>query len=290
MPNYLRHRGNQGTNAPNTDRGPSPYIWGDCPWLEMEADPNLGVRFFDDFTSFTLPGTQTSELSLGYNGWKVYNTGAGTVKTNASLDGTLTSGGIISMLADTAGDGSAIANQACPFVLSGLTTNSGKLWFEARIALTVVTTNNVQLFVGLGENSGYTLGAAKPLGDADAVASDVPFIGLNVTEDGLGVVRGVYADEAATWTAAASSVGTLSASTFAKVGMVYDPEDTTNCIQFFFNGVPSTSVISQSTLTGLTNLDVSPLGPVFATFADSAGTSTYAYMDWIRIAQRAPNS
>ncbi len=290
MPNYLDFRGNQGTNVPNTQRGPSPYLWGDCPWVEIQANPNLGYTFWDDFTGFTLPGTQTSELSLGVNGWKVYNTGAGNVKTNPSLDGTLTGGGIISMLCDTAGDASVIANQACPFVMSGLTSNSGKLWFEARIALTGIATNNVAVFIGLGENSGYTLGAAKPLADADGVATDVPFIGLNVTEDGVGVVRGVYADEAATWTVPAATVGTLAASTFAKVGMLYDPENSDATVQFFFNGVPSTSVVSNATLTALTNLDVSPLGPVFAMFADSAGTATYGYCDWIRIAQKAPNT
>jgi hypothetical protein len=36
------------------------------------------------------------------------------------------------------------------------------------------------------------------------------------------------------------------------------------------------------------DLDASPLGFVFAMFADSAGTATYGYCDWIRIAQLAP--
>lgn len=287
MPNYLRHRGNQGTNAPNTDRGPSPFLWGNCPVSEILHDPNLGVYFFDDFLSFTKPGTQTSELQLT-DKWKVYNTGSGQVITDASLGGTLTSGGMISMLADTAGDASAIASHSSPFVMTGLTSNSGPLWFEARVAQTGIATNNIQAFVGLGDNSAYTLGAAKPLGDANAVANDVPFIGLQQNEDGLGVYRGVYADEAATWTEVEDVVGTVAALTFAKLGMYYNPDDSTNCVQFYFNGVPAASVISKATLTGLTNLDAHPLGPVMATFADSAGTSTYFYCDWIRIAQLAP--
>lgn len=286
MNNYVTFRGTQGSNTPNTGRGMSPGLWGDCPLPEVILGNQDGVHFFDDFLDFGLPGTQTTEINLGR--YKVYNTGAGTIATNASLGGTLTSGGIISMLADTAGDGSAIATQASPFLLTGSTTNSGPMWLEARMAITGIATNNAQWFFGLGDNSAYTLGAAKPLGDANAVASDVPFLGLQVNEDGLGVVRGVYADEAATWTEVEDSVGTFAANTFAKVGLKYDPSNSTSCVQFYFNGIPASSVISAATLAGLTNMDAHPLGIVWAMFADSAGTSTYGYCDWIRACQLSP--
>lgn len=288
MTNLAKYAGNQASNVPNTGRGPSPFLWEDCPWHEIRTGFYGGVAFHDDFEAFPLPGTQTSELSLGHNGYKVYNTGSGNVKTNASLDGTETMGGIISMLCDTAGDASVIGTQSCPFLLSGSASTSGPLWFEARYAQTGIATNNVQVFLGLGESDSFTYGAAKPLGDANAVCTDGPFIGLQQNEDGLGVFRGVYADEAATWTEVEDVVGTVAASTFAKVGMKYDPEDSTECVKFFFNGVQAASVISRSTLTGLTHLDVSSLGLIFAMFADSAGTATYGYLDWWRCAQLAP--
>lgn len=268
----------------DTTRDPSPSIWRSCPTEFIEGGAGHFVK--DDFEVVSLPGTQTSEVAWGR--YKVYNTGAGTVKTNASLDGTETAGGIISMLCDTAGDQSSLATQSCPFYFSGSSSTSGKLWFEARIAVTGIATNNIQLFVGFTESDGYTLGAAKPLGDADAVASDGPILGFRMKEDALGVVDAGYADEAATLTNVVTGLGTFAASTWAKVGLIYDPAESANCIRFFWNGVQSSTVMSRSTLTGLTNLDVSTLGLTFATFADSAGTSTYAYMDWWRCYQLAP--
>jgi hypothetical protein len=268
--------------AADTSSDYSPNIWKSCPVEALKAGLG-GVLFEDDFLDVNLPGTQTSEVAFGR--YKAYNTGSGTVKTNASLDGTMTQGGIISMLCDTAGDASVFGMQATPFVLSGLTTNSGKMWFEARIAVTGIATNNIQMFLGLGQNDVFTFGAAKPLADANGVATDGPFFGFQMTEDGVGVVNASYADEAATWTNALAGLGTLAASTWAKPGFIYDPTDPINTIRFFWNGVQSSTVMSKATLTALTHLDASPLGLLFATFADSAGTSTYAYMDKWRCAQ-----
>lgn len=269
-------------NTADTSSDYSPGIWQSCPVEALKAGIG-GVIFEDDFLDTNLPGTQTSEVAFGR--YKAYNTGSGTVKANSSLDGTLTAGGVVSILCDTAGDAGVFGTQATPFVISGLTSNSGKLWFEARIAVTGIATNNIQLFLGFGQNDAFTYGAAKPLGDANAVATDGPFLGFQMTEDGLGVVNASYADEAATWTNAVAGLGTLAASTWAKVGMIYDPSNSTSCLRFFWNGVPSSTVVSKSTLTGLTHLDASPLGLLFATFADSAGTSTYAYLDKWRCAQ-----
>lgn len=282
MTNFFRYA----KNTADTTVEPSGAIWQSCPVEAVDAGAVAGVHIWDNFERVTLPGTQTSEVTFGL--YKAYNTGNGTVITNSSLDGTQTMGGILSMLCDTDGDASAFGTHSCPFRFSGSASTSGKLWFEARIAVTGIATNNIQLFVGFGENNGYTFGAAKPLANANAVANDVPFIGLQMNEDGVGVVRGVYTDEATSWTEVEDNVGTLAASTWAKVGLIYNPDDATNCVKFYFNGVPAASVLSRSTLTGLTNLDASPMGLLFAAFADSAGTSTYAYMDWWKCVQLNP--
>jgi hypothetical protein len=282
MPNYVRHRGNQGANVPNTGRGPSPYLWGDCPWIEMESDPNLGVKFFDDFVDFGLPGTQTTQINLGR--YKVYNTGAGVIETKNGFPSTEISGGVIAMLCDTAGDQSVIGTTAIPYLLNN---TAGKLWFEARVAVTGIATNNVQLFLGLGENQAMTFGAAQPLADADAAQTTGGLIGFNMTEDGLGVINSSYEDRSATWTNVQAGVGTFAAHTWKKLGMIYDPEDSTSAVKFYVDGVEQTSVISAATLAALTHIDAKGLGFVFAMFADSAGTSTYGYLDWVRIAQLA---
>lgn len=277
-------------NSADTNKGRSPSLWqaiGGCPYDSVKAGLTPGVIQEDDFENFSLPGTQTSEVAVGR--YKAYNTGAGTVKANQTFGSTVTAGGIVSMLCDSDGDASVFGTQACPFLLSGLTSNSGKLWFEARIAVTGIATNNIQTFIGLGQNDAFTFGAAKPLGNADAVANDAPFIGFQMTEDGLGVQNFAYADKATSWTNVAAGIGTLAALTWAKVGFTYDPNNDTNCIVPYFNGVPSTSVISRATLTGLTYMDVSALGFVMASFADSAGTSTYFYIDEFHAVQLDPS-
>lgn len=267
----------------SSDRGPSPIIWGDCPWRDIQDGTVNGVSFFDDFLDFGIPGTQTSEINLGR--YKVYNTGSGTVITNSMPQGTAANrnGGIISMLCDTAGDQSVIGTHASPFYLT--TTLTGKLWFEARIATTGIATNNSQIFVGLANNAEVTFGAAIPLADADATGAAVNAIGFTRLEDGLGVLNASYTDEATTWTHAQTSVGAIAAETFVKVGFVFDGKESTNCVQFYVDGVRGSSPISKATLLALTHLDVSGLGPCFAQFADSAGTANYAYLDWWRVAQ-----
>lgn len=270
----------------DTQRGPSAGLWGDCPdglkpWLGL-VDPSAGYADGDDFMAFGLPGTQTSEINLGK--YKVYNTGAGTVKTNSMPNGTATAqlGGIISMLCDTAGDQSVIGTHSCPFSLNA---SAGKMWFEARIASTGVATNRSQIFVGLGNNVDVTFGAAIPLADADATGTAVALAGWTALEDGTTVLNTSYTDEAAVWTHVQTSAGVLAADTWIKLGMLYVPGATSDALRFYVNGVRTTTSVTAAALAALTHLDASGLGFCFAQFADSSGTSNYAYCDWWYAAQ-----
>lgn len=266
----------------DTTRGPSASLWGDCKFNEIQADPNLGVAVHDDFNDFGLPGTQTSEINLGR--YKVYNTGSGTVAIKPGFPTTHAPGGIIAMLCDTAGDQSVIGTHQVPILLNN---TAGKAWFEARVAVTGIATDNAQIFIGLGENSAMTFGAAQPLADADAGQTTGGFIGLRVKEDGVGVVDSCYQDRSATVTNVQAGVGTFAAHTWKKLGMKYDPNNSAEAVTFYVDGVKQTSVLTATQLAAFTYLDVNGLGPVFAMFADSAGTSTYGYMDWWRWAQYA---
>ncbi len=267
----------------NSGRGPSPAIWGDLP-PDIVWDPNKGIHFFDDFLDASLPGTQTTQIAWGR--YKVYNTGTGGAKVipHSGFPTTGAYGGFLRALADTAGDQFALGTQAIPFLLNN---TAGKLRFEARIGITGIATNNLHLFVGLGENIAMTYGAAQPLADADATQTTGGLIGFNILEDGVGVLNTAYADRAAVWTQAQAGVGTMVAHTWKKVGMIYDPNSTLEALTFYVDGVKQTGVVTAAALAALTYLDVNGLGLCFAGFADSAGTSTYAYLDWWRCAQEA---
>lgn len=265
-------------------RDPSPAIWADCPVIGIREGSVNGFYFEDDFTDFGLPGTQTTEINLGR--YKVYNTGSGVVATDAMPHSTTpgNAGGIISMLCDTAGDQSVIGTHASPFLLT--TTQSGKLWFEARVATTSILTNMGQWFVGLCENAVVTFGAATPLADANATAATPAMIGFNRLEDGLAVLNTSYADHASSWTdIQASANTTLAADTWIKLGMKVDFSNAQRCVKFFVDNVECSTAMTRAALLATTHLDAKGLGPCMAFFADSAGTACYTYLDWWRCYQ-----
>lgn len=265
----------------DTSRGPSGSIWATCPFDKAISDPAIGIGFFDDMLDWPLPGTQTTEVTLGR--YKVVSPASGVWETINAVPTTAEAGGIVRGLADTDGDQIAFGTQASPFLLNS--RPGGKLYFEARVAMTGIATNNGQLFVGLGENSAMTYGAAQPLGNADAGNTTGAMLGFRVLEDGLGVLVTSYQDRSATWTAVQTTSTAMAANTFIKLGFVYDPFDSTNALTFFINGIRQSTVVSQATITAFTNLDVKGLGPCIAFYADSAGTTNYIYCDWIRAFQ-----
>lgn len=272
------------TGVDDTDRWPSPIIWG--AYEEELARPGRSVQLWDDFDN--VPVTPTISSQAGYGGkFKAYNTGSGTVAGVTSFNSTETGGGILGINTDTAGDQGVIAQVANPFRLSGLA--SGKpLMFEVRMAITQIVTNDAQYFVGLGETDAMTIGAAVPLADANACSNTGAMIGFQREEDGLGVLKTVYADRATSWTAIDSTAGTVAALTWTKLGMLWTPDKVNrngDNLSFFQDGVLLDTGLTNAEIAALTNLDANNLGFIAAIFADSAGTSSYLYLDWVRVAQ-----
>lgn len=273
-----------GSLSSNTNRSHSPSVFRGIDLHGIRLGTVPGFYVDDDFVDFGLPGTQTTEINLGR--YKVYNTGAAKVQSANGFPTTHVAGGVISILCDTAGDQGVIGTHASPFLLN---SSAGKLGFEARFAMTGIATNNAQVYLGLSETVAMTFGAAVPLADADALGTTGGNIGFNILEDGLGVLNASYADRAAAWTNVEASVGTMAAHTWKKLGMRYDPADTLRAVRFYVDGVECANAISAATLAALTYLDVNGLGLCFAMFADSAGTSTYGYLDWWKCYQQMPN-
>ena len=284
----------QNSTTANTSRRPSPAIWTDCPWEEINDPRSImdGITFFDDFVDglevgFATGALQTTSGALGR--YKAYSATAGVWGPNNMPSSTTASifGGVISGLCDTDGDAMAIGTYSCPFLLT--TTQNSKLWFEARIATTSILTNMGQLFVRLGENqvlgvTGFT--ASVPLANADTNATTLAMLGFQRQEDGLGVLNTVYADHASPFTnVQASANTTLAANTWIKLGMKVDMANSDRCVRFFVDNVECTSAITKAVLLATTFLDVSGLGPLLAFYADSAGTADYVFLDWWRVAQ-----
>lgn len=279
----------------NTTRYPSPDIWGDCPWNDMEEACQeaghplgyFGTRFWDDFNDFPLIGTQTTQIAHGR--YKVFNTGAGTVRGVSTVNSVEMAGGYVASNLDTDNDSFTLAHSYPSFLLSGLTTNSGKLWFECRLAFTPAATNGLGWFVGLAEVEQWTAATGVPFNGSDAITNSASAIGFRKPEDDTTTADTVYSDRATSFTAIGDAdITGLAAYTFVKLGFVYDPERSADCIRFYKDNQQLTNVVSRTTLTGLTNLDANALGFIWSGVADTAGTSSEMYLDWVRIAQAAP--
>ena len=278
-----RLRGNLA--AANTVRSKSPNIWGDCPWTVLREGARNGMAFYDDFADFPLTGTQTTQIAHGK--YKVFATTGSSITRVSAVNSVETIGGALSATIDTDNDSASIAQAYPSYLLSGLNSNSGKLWFECCYAQNSIATNMAGVFIGLAEVEQWTLATGVPFNGGDAITNSASAIGFRIEEDGLGVIDTVYSDRATSFTNigdAASSLG--AANTFVKLGMKYDPNDREGkAVRFYKDNLELADSLSVSTLQGLTNLDANALGLLWATVGDSGGTSFASYMKWWSVAQ-----
>ena len=280
----VRHKLNRSSD---TSRLPSPAVWGDFPWLAIQAGELNGVLFADDFADFPLVGTQTTQINHGR--YKLYAASGCSIAPVSAVNSVELGGGALAINTDTDNDEASIAQSYPGFLLTGLNSNSGKLCFECCYAQKSVATNMASTFIGLAETELFTLGSNVPHNSGDAIDASGALIGFRIEEDGLGVVDTVYSDRATSFTNVGDTEGgTLVAYTFKKLGFVYDPEKSSNCITFFADNVELSTKLSRSTLTGLTNLDANALGLLWSVAADSAGTSFSGYLKWWRCGQLLP--
>ena len=255
--------------------------------LELLEDPTKGIYFHDDFNFFPLKGTQTTEI--GFDKYKVFATSGSAVDSVSAVNSVEVPGGLLRLGCDTDDESASIAQAYPSFLMTGLASNSGKLWFECRIALSSIAVSTIGFFIGLGETELFTLATGVPFNAGDAITNGGSLIGFRKLEDGLGVVDTAYSDRATSFTNIGDDATTISAAnTFVKLGMVYDPKETTNCVRFFADNRELTTKFSKTALQALTNLDANALGLICAIIADASGTSTKLYMDWWRCAQLIP--
>jgi hypothetical protein len=277
----------QNLSSAITDALPSPTIWASCPWDDIKHGVTRGIAYHDDFDDLPLAPTLTTQIAFG--NYKAFaNTGC-TIKGVSSVNSISCPGGVLEIAIDTDDDSVSIAHAYNSLIMSGLTTNSGKLWFEARVCYSPVTTNGIGWFLGLAETSLWTLANGVPFNAGDAITNSAAAIGFRKPEDDTTTADTVYSDRATSFTAIGDAdLTSMAAFTWAKLGFVYDPLETTNCITFYKDNVALSNKLSKSTLTGLTNLDAGTLGLLLAVVADSSGTSGKFYMDWWRVAQVQP--
>jgi len=264
MTNYIQYR-----DASDTTVGPSPIIWGTCPWVEIKAQAAQGAggfAFHDDFSHTSVVNGDVYQM-LGDNA---------PVKVVDTLDGRLavTTGG-------TDNDQSMMAGTVDLAHISDAAGEKQKLWFEARWKLNTIT--DVGIFVGLAAEADVAVNfLADADGDLVASADAIGFHVLTATPTAVGTT---YQKGSATKQALETGVHTLVADTYVKTGFVYDPDrDDDNQITFFVNGAPQATKVTATNIATATFPDSVNL-TLMATAKTGEGTTKTVTMDWWRIAQ-----
>lgn len=270
-----------------TGRQESPAIWGDCPWTSLRDGSVNGVAFYDDFSDFPLIATQTTQINHGR--YKLFSGSSGSIAPVDAVNSVQTPGNALAVTLNGDNTAGSIALSYSPFALTGLASNTGKLWFEACVGISTILTNTIGFFLGLGEADAFTLSATVPFNAASAsISNSGSLIGFFKGEDELGAINTAYTDRATSFTNIGDDEASIAAYTFTRLGMVYDPGNGSACITFYQNNDKLTSVMTSTTLTGLTNLDANNVAPMLAVIGDSSASTGAVYLKWWKCAQLLP--
>lgn len=258
--------------------------------LLLEKTQRAGVYFFDDFSDMPLIGTQTTQI--GFGKYKVFATSGESIAPLSTVNSVeLGYGGLSANLAND-NESASLAQSYPTLMLSGNTSDSGKLWFECRVACNTLLTATQGFFIGLAETNLFTLATGVPFNASSEVTTNGgSVLGFRKSETGLGVVQSCYNDRATSFTAVNATLGTIAAAyTFMKLGFIYDPYRTTDQIRFFVDGVQDATFISKTTLQATTNLKAHALGLMFANIAAASVSTGKNFLQWWRYAQLAAGS
>lgn len=305
--------------AASTRRGPSAAIWSDCPWLQIQEDPSLGMAFFDDFISCGTASASGAAYAGTVGNWSAYLYQGGTIG-DAQKEG-----GVVKLASDGDNEGVALLQQAGAFriVTTSTLALNRKMWFEARVAKSSVATAHLSAFVGLMAptlSSGLPA-AAQPLTTTDdTVMTAGDTFGFNLagttstrggpTEVGTSfcLASGTINYPTGTTTLMANTGQTvLAADTYVKLGWVFDPDGPIGTVtvatarqtvgtlrrklvRFFVNGLENPTFLSSDDVQNATATQAFPTAfmcPVIAMMNMASQSSDYLAADWLRIAQLA---
>lgn len=239
------------TNYAGQDHAGLSYnLWHDCPIEEINADPGVGYGFIDDFSRWGAAALPAITTAIKLNGYTCFGGATGTLTNGEAL------GGGLKVLTSASNEATVV--QADP--IFNLTKYGQPLWFEARILVSTITTNLLGFFVGLMDGTAGS--PTVPLTDASALA-DVNLVGFHKPEANTTAYDFSYKADGVTAVEVLSDQGTLSLTTYVKLGMKYDPKDAYKLKVFIDNvELGTTKVLPDATGTDFP-ADVN-MGPVLA--------------------------
>lgn len=267
--------------SPDTTRSLSQNVWkyGEgCPSNdELQNGPRTGIMIYDDFTNggvVTSPSTEAALVGIPYSG---FGSSGGTI-THADA-----TGGALVLTEATDNEGNAIKAESHPFKISSLL---GDLYFEARVKVSLVTDDLINMFVGLMDTTALSVNV--PLSSANPpVLTGCNFVGFFLKEADAGAITSSYIADGVTPVTVQTGLATLVADTYIKLGMVFQRNYRglgSARIAWFVNGTEqsTTKIVPNDTGTDFP-ADVR-LSPVFGQHLGGS-QSTLSTIDWWKCVQ-----
>lgn len=260
----------------NSDRGPSPAVWGR---IRECIDPNDAYEIFDDFLNFN--GTVTTNVgdySGQAGGYRSYEDSGGSI-TNLATE----VGGVIRITTDnTDNDEMWLQPGSATSVFGKISDTAGDdklLIFEARVRLGQTATGNA--FIGLTEEG---LAAADTITDAGAWA-DKDAIGFLILEDDSDGIDFIYKKAGQTLQTKIAVAQAVTADTWYKLAFMYDPNQVdAKKITVFVDGVDEGTYVTATDIAAATFPDGEELQPLFG-IKNSSGAVNKLDVDWYRVYQ-----
>jgi hypothetical protein len=253
----------------NTDRQPSPSMWGDCPVEDIISQQRDGYHWWEDFLFGPLVAAG-AETAIGAY-YKGFASTGGLVASGDEV------GGTVVFSSDGDDEGASLGSRNFPFQISN---SHGKLWFEIRLKTSTIEDTKHGFFVGLIDSS--ALSATVPIA-ADGTLADENVVGFHRLEgDGDKIDTRYKADGVAAVTVGTDAI-TLVADTYVKLGMKYDPSD--RKLRFYKNGMELADAKSIPAASGTDFPNDVRLGLVIAMLNATATAPGNLEVDWVRIAQ-----
>lgn len=218
-------KNNLGSADAATNRRKSPGVWGDCPLEAIRNGRIPGIIFEDEFVHgglITSPTTSAALVGLPYSGFG--DTGS-TITYADEL------GGAIKLLSDgTDNDATQLFSLSHCFQ-AGLT--KGRMWFEARIKPSNITSTGLGWFVGLADATAKT--TAVVLTATASALADLNLIGFHSLDTDTGDVKPCYKANTVAAVDLETVADAAAAATYIKLGF---KKDQGGLVTFFINNLP----------------------------------------------------
>ena len=263
-------------------RMPSPKIWADCPVLQIQADPAMGIHLFDDFKNTSrgkaLENTTLLQIAGDIN-WYGFTEGD-------LSDILVTADDIGALKIDQDGTDDDIVGIVTGDNLTGIIRSPKKgerkrFWFEVRFQVSTITDTDLSFFIGLMEPG--KLASTSPLATAPTAPTSFDYFGFFVAEADGDDLTIVYEEPGAGSPVSDTGEITLTAGAYVRVGFRLDVD--TDKLHVYVDGVDQGADaeidISSVNFPSNTNMDVY----IVLTSGNLGEDGDHLLVDWVRVAQ-----